>query len=53
MGHRIVGVIFAIAIVFSLEWFWRVEWYIAVPLSVVGYLIVRYAAYFRKERGAQ
>jgi len=53
MGHRIAGVLIAIAIVFSLEWFWRVEWYVAVPLGVVGYLIVRYATYVMKERGAR
>ena len=52
-GHRIAGVLIAIAIVFSLEWFWRVEWYVAVPLGVVGYLIVRYATYVMKERGAR
>jgi hypothetical protein len=50
MGHRILGVIIAIAIVILLEYFWRVEWYVAVPLSIVGYLIIRYAAYFMKER---
>jgi hypothetical protein len=45
MGHRIVGVVIAIAVVFSLEYFWRVEWYVAVPLSIVCYLVVRLMAY--------
>jgi len=52
MGHRITGVLIAIAIVVSLELFWRVEWYVAVPLGIVGYLIIRYAANFMKERAA-
>jgi hypothetical protein len=36
----------AVAIMFSLEYWLRVEWYIAVPLGILAYLIVRYAEYF-------
>jgi hypothetical protein len=44
MVFRIAGVIAAIAIIFSLEYWLRVEWYIAVPLGMLSYLIVRYGA---------
>ena len=47
---RFAGVIVAVAIMFSLEYWWRIEWYIAVPLGILGYLVVRYAEYFVKER---
>ena len=50
MVFRIAGVVVAIAIMFSLEYWLRVEWYIAVPLGILGYLVVRYAGYFVRER---
>jgi hypothetical protein len=37
MAQRVVGIIIATAIVFLLEHLWRVEWYVAVPVGVVGY----------------
>jgi hypothetical protein len=50
MMTRIGGVIAATAIMFSLEYWLRIEWYIAVPLGILSYLIVRYAGYFVRER---
>jgi hypothetical protein len=50
MGNRIAGIAIAIAIIFSLEYWLRIEWYIAVPLGILGYLIARYAGYFAGER---
>jgi hypothetical protein len=47
---RFARVIVAIAIIFSLEYWWRVEWYIAVPLGIIGYLALRYAEYFVANR---
>jgi hypothetical protein len=42
MGARIAGIVVAIAIVFSLEYWWLIQWYVAVPLSIIGYLVVRH-----------
>ena len=44
MLARTGGVIAAIAIIFSLEYWLRAEWYIAVPLGILGYLVVSYGA---------
>jgi hypothetical protein len=50
MIARIAGAIAAIAIMFSLEYWLRVEWYVAVPLGIFGYGCVRYIGYYVSER---
>lgn len=40
---RFAGFLAAVAIIFSLEYYLRVEWYVATPLGIFGYIIVRSA----------
>jgi hypothetical protein len=47
---RFVGFVAGILIIFSLEYWSGIGWYIAIPLGILGYLIVRYAEYFVGER---
>jgi hypothetical protein len=50
MGNRFVSLLLAIAIIFSLEYWLFVAWYIAVPLGYLAHLLARYLKYFIRER---
>jgi hypothetical protein len=50
MGNRIVAILLGIAIMVSLERWAGFQWYSALLLGAVGYGIVRYVAYFARER---
>ena len=47
---RFAGIIVAIGIIFSLEYWLRTEWYVAVPVGVLGYIIIRYTGHFVRAR---
>jgi hypothetical protein len=50
MGSRIAALLVGIAIIFSLEYWLLFQWYIGVPLGILGYLLARYLKYFVRER---
>ena len=45
-GRSIAAVLIALAIVCVLEIVWLAPWYVAVPLSMIGYLVIRYGRFF-------
>jgi len=36
----------SLAIICGLEIVWSVPWYVAVPLGLIGYLVVRHGGFF-------
>jgi hypothetical protein len=46
MLNRIAAILVALGIICSLEVWWLVPWYVAVPLGLLGYLTVRYGKLF-------
>ena len=48
MLNSIAAVLVALAIICVLEIVWLVPWYVAVPLSMIGYLLMRYGRFFVK-----
>lgn len=47
---RFVALAVGAVICFSLEFAFGQPWYIAVPLGLAGYLLIRFAGYFITER---
>ena len=50
MRNRIAAIIVGLAITFSLERWAGFQWYLALPLGVLGYGCVLYIGYFLRER---
>ena len=46
MLNRIAGILVTLAIICGLEIVWLVPWYVAVPLGLIGYLVVRHGGFF-------
>jgi Flp pilus assembly protein TadB len=49
-GIRIIAILVAIAIAFTLEYWLGTPWYVAFPLGVMGYLLTRYVGWVITER---
>jgi hypothetical protein len=49
-GTRIVAILAGIAITFTLEYWLSADWYISIPLGIIGYLVTRYIGWAINER---
>ena len=47
---RIIAIIFGVLIGFVLEYGLGAQWYVSLPLGVVGYLVTRYVGWGMRER---
>jgi hypothetical protein len=49
-GIRIVAIVIAIAISFSLNVWFSAPWYVSLPSGFIGYLVTRYVGWAINER---
>jgi len=49
-GTRIVAILVGIGIIFALEYWLSADWYVSIPLGIIGYLVARYIGWAINER---